>query len=163
MVFEEGYAWEWDENCELKVGPAATTTWYTQGWMGGFWFQQLCYDDYLFDVGLKMEPWFEQDPGSLNKAQRFIINDPAVKRSWDMYKYALERLDQQYVDEFVGAPTKNITDLKPELDKLESEYFTAIVVGNKPLDAFDEFVDRWWSEGGEKITADVNDWYASVS
>ena len=162
MVFEEGYAWEWDENCELKVGPAATTTWYTQGWMGGFWFQQLCYDNYLFDVGRKIDPWFDQDPSTLNKAQRFVINDPAVKRSWDMYKFAVERLDQQHSDEFIGAPTPTMTELVPQLSKLESEYFTGIVVGNKPVEAFDEFVELWWSEGGDQVTADVNEWYASL-
>jgi putative aldouronate transport system substrate-binding protein len=108
-----------------------------------------------------MEPWFAADPKSLNKAQRFITKDPAVKRTWDMYKFTVDRKDQAFLDQFLGTPTKNITTLKPDLDKLEKEYFTAIVVGNKPLDAFDEYVTKWRAQGGDKITEDVNVWFAA--
>lgn len=39
------------------------------------------------------------------------------------------------------------------------ETFTAIITGQKPLTAFDEFVTNWKKLGGDKITAEVNDWF----
>ena len=162
MVFEQGYGWDWDDQCELTVGPKATTTWYTQLWGGSFWFQNLCYDKYLFDVASKMEPWFDQDPNTLNKAQRFIVKDPAVKRSWVMYKFSVDRLDQQIADEYLGVPTSEYNKLMPELSKIEKEYFTATVLGKQPISDFDQFVSDWKSNGGDQVTAAVNAWYKSA-
>jgi putative aldouronate transport system substrate-binding protein len=47
------------------------------------------------------------------------------------------------------------------LGSLATETLTAIITGQKPLDAFDEFVSTWKSLGGDQITAEVNDWYAT--
>jgi len=44
---------------------------------------------------------------------------------------------------------------------MATEVFTGIITGQKPLEAFDEFVSSWKAMGGDQITAEVNDWYAS--
>lgn len=38
-----------------------------------------------------------------------------------------------------------------ELDLLENEYITKILLGERPIDDFDEFVTRWYAEGGQKV------------
>lgn len=46
--------------------------------------------------------------------------------------------------------------------KLFQEYLTKIVIGDWPLEKFDEFVDRWNKSGGEAVTKRVQDWYSKV-
>lgn len=43
------------------------------------------------------------------------------------------------------------------LQKLEEEALLKIVVGDKPLDYFDEFVSSWKAQGGEQITKEVTE------
>jgi putative aldouronate transport system substrate-binding protein len=63
-------------------------------------------------------------------------------------------------DEFFGAPTETMQDKKSILDTKEQETFTKIIMGQVSIDEFDKFVADWKSLGGDKITQEVNDWYA---
>ncbi len=45
----------------------------------------------------------------------------------------------------------------PALQKLESETFLNIIVGDAPLSEFDHFVAKWRSQGGDRITQEVTD------
>lgn len=40
---------------------------------------------------------------------------------------------------------------------------TNIIIGNWPLDKFDEFMEKWHATGGEEVTQRVQDWYANVA
>ena len=72
---------------------------------------------------------------------------------------------------FNSLPTTSMNDLGTELGTsggennqlgtLCVETFTSIITGQKPLTAFDDFVTNWKKLGGDKITAEVNDWYQS--
>ena len=69
---------------------------------------------------------------------------------------------------FYGAPTdtmatkgSNIVANAGQLSKLENEVFTKIIMGAS-IDTFDAFVEDWNRLGGEQITAEVNEWAASV-
>ncbi|WP_164779408.1 extracellular solute-binding protein [Paenibacillus kobensis] len=42
-----------------------------------------------------------------------------------------------------------------DLQKLENETFLQIIVGDKPIDAFDDFVQEWKANGGDQITKEV--------
>ncbi|MFD0712123.1 extracellular solute-binding protein [Paenibacillus sp. GCM10027626] len=64
-------------------------------------------------------------------------------------------------DAFYGAPTETMSLTKAALDKLTNETFTKIIMGDKPLDEFDSYVEQWHKIGGEQITAEVNEWAAS--
>lgn len=46
--------------------------------------------------------------------------------------------------------------------KLEMTTFADIIMGSKPVDAFDDFVDEWFKNGGTEITEEVNSWWDSV-
>lgn len=47
--------------------------------------------------------------------------------------------------------------------KLFQEYLTKIVIGEWPIEKFDEFVDRWYKAGGETVTKRVQEWYAKMN
>ena len=42
------------------------------------------------------------------------------------------------------------------------EYATKIIIGDFPIEKFDEFVDKWYSTGGEDVTAAAREWYAKT-
>ena len=46
------------------------------------------------------------------------------------------------------------------LFKDQVEYISKIITGEYDLDKFDEFVDRWYKNGGEAVTERVRAWYA---
>ena len=42
------------------------------------------------------------------------------------------------------------------------EYATKIIIGEYPIEKFDEFVEKWYATGGEEVTKAAREWYASV-
>ncbi|WP_010271646.1 extracellular solute-binding protein [Paenibacillus senegalensis] len=46
--------------------------------------------------------------------------------------------------------------------KLFQEYLTKIVIGELPIEKFDEFVERWKAAGGDIVTQRVQEWYEKV-
>ncbi|WP_168123673.1 extracellular solute-binding protein [Paenibacillus sp. HB172176] len=60
---------------------------------------------------------------------------------------------------FTGAATPTMKKNGEFLQKLATETYLQIIYGEKPLDYFDQFVKEWNKNGGEKITAEVNEWY----
>ena len=44
-----------------------------------------------------------------------------------------------------------------KLRKMEKEYYLQIVTGERDIDAFDEFVTKWYENGGETITQEVRE------
>jgi putative aldouronate transport system substrate-binding protein len=67
--------------------------------------------------------------------------------------------ENQVVDEIIVDYTDSMGDLWPAMDALQKQVFVQIIVGDKPLDYFDEFVEQWKSMGGDIITKEVNDAY----
>ena len=63
---------------------------------------------------------------------------------------------------FVGAPTETMTSRMSMLKDLQDDVFTKIILGGSPVDAFDKFVDDFYTLGGADITAEVNAWYRSI-
>lgn len=51
--------------------------------------------------------------------------------------------------------TESSTTLKANLNKLEDEMYLQIIVGEKPVEYFDEFVSQWKSLGGDTLTEEV--------
>lgn len=64
------------------------------------------------------------------------------------------------LDKFVGAPTATMVERKTTLEKMQNEVFIKIILG-QPIAEFDKFVADWKKLGGDQITQEVNDWYAS--
>lgn len=49
-----------------------------------------------------------------------------------------------------------------ELKKLQEEAYFQIITGLKPVDYFDEFVEKWYASGGNVLEKEANEWYASI-
>ncbi len=64
---------------------------------------------------------------------------------------------------YVGAPTPSMVENLSGLEKLRAETFTKIIVGELPVDAFDDFVAEYNANGGEAMAAEVQEWYAGKS
>ena len=55
---------------------------------------------------------------------------------------------------FVGAPTETMTSRMSTLQDLQDEVFVKIILGESPIEAFDQFVNDFNALGGEQITAE---------
>lgn len=65
--------------------------------------------------------------------------------------------DPHYINReaaFYGT-TDTMAMKKPNLDKLENETFLKIITGDQPISAFDDFVAKWYKEGGSDILEEV--------
>lgn len=72
----------------------------------------------------------------------------------------LSQKDSSWIDQYQGAPTPTQREKGDVLRKLEEETFNQIIYGRLPLEAFDDFVNRWLDLGGRQITEEVNAWRA---
>jgi putative aldouronate transport system substrate-binding protein len=59
---------------------------------------------------------------------------------------------------FYGAPTPTMTAKQSTLEKLILENYTKFIMGVRPIDEFEQFVQDFNSLGGADITKEVNDW-----
>ena len=53
--------------------------------------------------------------------------------------------------------TDSSASLQTELDTLEQEMYLSIIIGDKSVDYFDEFVKQWNSIGGETLLSEVKE------
>lgn len=53
--------------------------------------------------------------------------------------------------------TESSPALQTELDTLEQEMYLSIIIGDRSVDYFDEFVEQWNSIGGETLLKEVNE------
>ena len=58
---------------------------------------------------------------------------------------------------------ETMVERQATLEQMEKEAFIKIIMGAAPIDEFDTFVNNWYQLGGQDITNEVNDWYASLS
>lgn len=77
-------------------------------------------------------------------------------------KVLLSQEEISFKNMFTGPPTETMSSKLDYLNKIELQTFNEIIYGQKPVDAFDDFVSTWKSGGGDQITEEVNTWYDSV-
>ncbi len=114
--------------------------------------------------------WNAQDPSlalTSEAKNRWDIIQAGGSGGWAHLKFLTEAepvlndYDEYVYEEFVGAPTETMLLMKPNLDKMQYEVFVKIIMGD-PIEKFDQFVDDWYKQGGQKITEEVNAWYNTV-
>lgn len=71
----------------------------------------------------------------------------------------VESADIIYDEVYVTTPA--MISRQSELNKLRDNTFLAIIMGESPVDYFDTFVEQWKAQGGDEISAEVNEWYQS--
>ena len=63
-----------------------------------------------------------------------------------------------YKDHCFWGMTPTMSESWATLTSMEDEVFMKIVLGEVGIEAFDEFVEQWNAQGGEKITEEVQAW-----
>ena len=62
--------------------------------------------------------------------------------------------DIRYVNEGCTQEYNRLTDDK--LEKLSLKTFIQIIIGEQPVDAFDDYVQQWYETGGRELTQQAN-------
>jgi putative aldouronate transport system substrate-binding protein len=112
------------------------------------------------------EPVYAEIPGTQNYAlytKEFLDTGSFEGVAWTEYtgRYRASSPDLMYADNVVkvepvfGFVTESMADLKPNLDTLEQTTFLKIVMGELPVDAFDDFVEQWYAQGGQTMIDEV--------
>lgn len=161
-VFEENLEWVFDKDCELIPGPITKADSYVFMAYVDFGFIFGGYPEYQAEMFQKVAEWAKADPKTLNKGQRYVVNKSVAPREAEYYNLVFDTRKLAIDNEYWGNPTKQMQTLLPDLQKLEGQVLIDIIVGNAGLDAFDKFVKDWKSSGGDKVTADVNEWYKAT-
>ena len=164
-VAEPKLLWKFDYPEEL-VGPGFMNDYYTHGNLTYGFYGRLCSranNDYAtisaavkagMDESLLTEEakqtwkgWYQSYPKMLT----------TFATSYDIWKDLPIK-----VNKFCTSDTPAMVEKNAYLQKLELECFTNIIMGTKPIEAFDQFVEDWKTNGGDLITQEVNEWYAST-
>ncbi|MFD1955571.1 sugar ABC transporter [Paenibacillus thailandensis] len=77
-------------------------------------------------------------------------------------KVVMAQADIAYMNMFTGPTTETMKTKMDYLNKIELQTFNEIIYGQKSPDEFDSFAATWKKSGGDQITKEVNEWYASV-
>ncbi|MGI8387550.1 extracellular solute-binding protein [Robertmurraya sp. P23] len=116
--------------------------------------------------GAKGEELSNQEKAALNSSGSLVdITDTSNPLNQILNMATVVAVEQENVgvtDYFTGPPTKTMSRRWEMLNRSQMETYTDIIYGKKPIEAFDEFVENWYSSGGEDITKEVNEWYDSV-
>ncbi|MBP1990948.1 extracellular solute-binding protein [Paenibacillus eucommiae] len=100
---------------------------------------------------------------SLKKWEKGDIEGWSYARIYDAQRLLFEynKNDGLLMTKYIAGPTATMVEKGSTLDKMELETFTKIIMGEAPIDTFDEFVANWKKLGGDTITQEVAKWKAS--
>ena len=84
-----------------------------------------------------------------------FYKDPSIANRLNWFK------KDQYNSYIQNAVTETLpsADLSAELNTIRDEAWVAMIRGEKPLDAWDEYVQSWLNAGGQTLTDEANAWY----
>jgi putative aldouronate transport system substrate-binding protein len=158
----EGYEYHW-EGDNVVLGPKGTCAiWcYSGSYTGNP--APYAYPGMFMDLISEIQKIEKRDPATYNGFEKFITSDHITAYQRQAYSLTYATRDEQFLDQYMGVPSTEMTEIGDQLSKMEKELFTQIINGTRPVDDFDAFVKDWKSQGGDTITAEVNDWYKSVS
>lgn len=105
------------------------------------------------------------DPDTRVIYERWLAEEEQPKKNLEgwkaayAYKYGVAVIANTAVEGVKSAfygTTTHMQRVWPALQKLESETFLNIIVGETPVSSFDDFVAEWKRQGGDTITREVN-------
>ncbi len=116
------------------------------------------------------------DPSQLNNEEKGYYDNILLFQGGDLNQWGTNKMfgkdgslsvingyeeSKNYLENaFFGAVTPTMAEKNVTLDKLQLETFTEIIMGGD-ISKFDDFTQSWGTLGGDQITQEVNDWYAS--
>ncbi|OMF21953.1 hypothetical protein BK133_27405 [Paenibacillus sp. FSL H8-0548] len=90
--------------------------------------------------------------------EKNFLNRVALKGFSPYYEPLKEYVKYTEITNF-APPIPEVEENSQSLLDLTNEYFIKIVTGALPIDAFDEYVNKWNSLGGEASLTAINEWY----
>jgi putative aldouronate transport system substrate-binding protein len=84
------------------------------------------------------------------------------KSTWSIIMDDYVPNEKLIYNKFFGPTTATMVTKQGALDTMQTEVYTKIIMGQSPVDSFDQFVKDWYALGGEAITKEVNDWKSSL-
>lgn len=138
------------------------------------------YENYLETIfGIKGEHWdYDEATGFPGLINGFTSTDVARLgilnglECWDYtYRRAAPRIDWAYENGFDSGkvfneliiPLESEVRYGEELKKIREETYTAIIRGEKPIEAFDDFVEQWYKLGGQEMVDEANAWWSMMN
>lgn len=100
------------------------------------------------------------DGSDPEKWQQWWIHQPAVSPFEVRDRYQLNP-NGVVIDNYFGGSTQTMDEKMSTLATMQNETFVKIIMNSASLDEFDSFVSNWKKLGGEKITQEVNEWFAA--
>ncbi|RAU99841.1 extracellular solute-binding protein [Paenibacillus sp. YN15] len=101
--------------------------------------------------------------GGHTQLNSFQLPEWTTKRTQQRVDWAVERkFDQNVVYDQLRSNLPSNAKYLAELNKIQDEAFISIIVGDKPVDYFDEFVAKWRKSGGEQLEKEAAEWYAAM-
>ncbi|WP_261301962.1 extracellular solute-binding protein [Paenibacillus andongensis] len=91
------------------------------------------------------------------------IADFRKPENWYAAKIVMSQMDIRKQNYFTGAATPTMISKWNLLRQSEMETFNKIIYGKLQVNAFDEFVASWKTNGGDQVTKEVNEWFTSVT
>lgn len=99
------------------------------------------------------------ETGAQIRAAADFETSPAMAEA---YALAGAHRDELISNSFNTEPTETMTKYWEQLQTMEKQTYTNIIYGKSSIDEFDKFVEDWKAQGGDQITQEVNEWYATV-
>lgn len=111
----------------------------------------------------------QKDPAELDAYEQALVEATfsggeaqRYKDTYDAYKLGVEAVDNYAIrSAFNGIATPTMVAEAGNLRELERAAFIDIIVGNKPLDSFEEFVTAWKTRGGDQIAQEISEYLAA--
>ena len=93
-----------------------------------------------------------------------VIYEYGYHCSGETFVYAMDCRDSGNIvyDELGAYVTETMQEVWSQLQDKELQVFTQIIIGDADISAFDTFVAEWKANGGDMITAEVNEFVAGL-
>lgn len=94
------------------------------------------------------------------KGEKYDAEEASVFWYTYGYYYACQQMEAENVtlkEQAFSSRTASMSDFWSNLQTLETTYLQSIIIGDKEVQAYDEFIEKWKSEGGTMITEEVNE------
>ena len=115
--------------------------------------------NFIVDESKRNELGLSTFTGFVNRKDAYNIqNSKEVNDLFERAKETSKPLDDYRV--VFGTNGEKWKEYGPELEKLRDEYFYGIIMGERPLDDFDTYVELFYQHGGTEAEEEANRMYA---
>jgi putative aldouronate transport system substrate-binding protein len=114
-------------------------------------------------IKYRRDEWSKIPAEKRDAMQNLLLEDPTgVQQVSDESRlFILDTAADGMLTALQRLPTATQLERGADLQKVIDEALIGIIVGEKPLSAFDDMVAQWKQQGGEQVTKEVNEWWAT--